>query len=94
MRQWVFGVDPVFVDRPEKLPALAARQLPILQAGSDNDLDEAFASLARLSASGPVIGQDAFFIGRSKQIAALALHHSAPANRVFDQGSRRTACLL
>jgi putative ABC transport system substrate-binding protein len=27
-------------------------QLPILQAGSDNDLDEAFGSLARLSASG------------------------------------------
>jgi putative tryptophan/tyrosine transport system substrate-binding protein len=53
-------------------------QLPILQAGSDDDLDAAFASLIRLRASGLVIGQDAFFIARPKQIAALALHHSVP----------------
>jgi AcrB/AcrD/AcrF family len=53
-------------------------QLPILQAGSDDELDEAFASLTRLRASGLVIGQDAFFIARPKQIAARALQHSVP----------------
>jgi hypothetical protein len=34
--------------------------------------------LSSLRVSGLVIGQDAFFIARPKQIAALALHHSVP----------------
>src|SRR5262245_60331670 len=58
-------------------------QLPILQAASDADLVEAFATLTRLRAGGLVIGSDAFFIGRSEQIAALTLRHAVPAIFMF-----------
>jgi putative ABC transport system substrate-binding protein len=58
-------------------------QLPILQAASEGGLDEAFSSLTRLRAGGLVIGSDAFFIGRSGQIAALTLRHAVPAIFMF-----------
>jgi putative ABC transport system substrate-binding protein len=58
-------------------------QLPILQAASDANLVEAFEGLTRLRAGGLVVGSDAFFIGRSKQIAALTLRHAVPAIFMF-----------
>jgi ABC-type uncharacterized transport system substrate-binding protein len=53
-------------------------QLNILYASTDRDIDAAFARLIELRAEGLVINSDAFFVGRSEQIAALALRHRVP----------------
>jgi putative tryptophan/tyrosine transport system substrate-binding protein len=54
-------------------------QLHVLHARTESDLSTAFASLAQLRAGALVIGPDAFFNGRNKQLGALALRHAMPA---------------
>jgi putative ABC transport system substrate-binding protein len=49
-----------------------------LEASSERDLDTAFATLIQLRAGGLVISSDAFFVGRSEQLATLALRHAVP----------------
>jgi putative tryptophan/tyrosine transport system substrate-binding protein len=60
----------------------AARTLGIefhvLHAGTDRDLDMAFATVLQLHAGGLVIASDAFFTTRSEQLAALAFRHRVP----------------
>jgi putative ABC transport system substrate-binding protein len=51
----------------------------VLNASTEQELDEAFASVVRLRADGLVIGADNFFNSRSKELAALSLHHAIPA---------------
>ena len=53
-------------------------ELHVLHAGNDRDLDAAFATLAQLRAGGLVITADGFFIGRGRQLAALAIRHAVP----------------
>jgi putative ABC transport system substrate-binding protein len=53
-------------------------QLHILHASTERDLDQAFAALVQLRAGGLVVNSDAFFVGRSEYIAALALRHAVP----------------
>jgi putative ABC transport system substrate-binding protein len=52
--------------------------LHVLTAGSERDFDAAFAKLVQLRAGGLVIANDAFFISRSEQLAALALRYAVP----------------
>ena len=54
-------------------------QLHVLHASTERDFDTVFATLGQLRAGGLVIGSDAFFNGRSEQLAALALRHAVPA---------------
>jgi putative ABC transport system substrate-binding protein len=53
-------------------------ELPILNASTESDLDEAFAKLVQLQAGGLVVGTDAFFSGRLEQLAALSVHYAVP----------------
>jgi putative ABC transport system substrate-binding protein len=53
-------------------------QLTILHASTDREIDAAFTSAIQLRIAGLVIGNDAFFTSRSKQIAALAIRHVVP----------------
>jgi putative ABC transport system substrate-binding protein len=53
-------------------------QFHVLHASAADELDTVFATLARLSAGGLVIGSDPFFNSQSKQLAALALRHAVP----------------
>jgi putative ABC transport system substrate-binding protein len=53
-------------------------QLTALHASTEPDIEAAFAAAVRLRAGGLVIGNDAFFTSRSKQIAALAIRHLLP----------------
>ncbi len=50
-------------------------QLHIIKAGSEGEIDTAFASLVQLHADALVLGPDAF----RPQIAALASRHAVPA---------------
>jgi ABC-type uncharacterized transport system substrate-binding protein len=54
-------------------------QLQILHASNEADFDAAFARLIELRVGALAIGGDAYFTSRSKELAALALHHAVPA---------------
>src|SRR5204862_7211229 len=65
----------------EALEAARAKgvQLPILKAGSESEIDAAFASLVQLHAGALLVGNDPFFNVRREQLAALASRHAVPA---------------
>ena len=54
------------------------RQLIVLNAGSEHDLDKVFASLVELRAGGLLISTDPFFFGQSARLADLAQRHAMP----------------
>jgi putative ABC transport system substrate-binding protein len=54
-------------------------QLHIVEAGDENGLETAFASLPSLQAGALVVGADPFFNARRNQIVALAARYSMPA---------------
>jgi len=54
-------------------------ELPIVRAGTESEIDTAFASLAQLHAGGLVVAADPFLGGRRDQLVALASRHAAPA---------------
>jgi putative tryptophan/tyrosine transport system substrate-binding protein len=55
------------------------RQLYILKASTESELDATFAGLAEQRIGGLVIGADSFFLNRSGQLAAGALRSAIPA---------------
>jgi ABC-type uncharacterized transport system substrate-binding protein len=55
------------------------RQLNILKAGTEAEIDAAFATLLQLHAVALVVAADPFFDSRREQLAALALRHAVPA---------------
>ena len=54
-------------------------QLQVLRAGTENELDTAFANLAPLRVGAVTIGADAFFFRHSAQLAALATRYAMPS---------------
>ena len=55
------------------------RQLNILKAGTEAEIDAAFATLLQLHSGSLVVAADPFFNSRREQLAALALRHAVPA---------------
>jgi putative ABC transport system substrate-binding protein len=58
-------------------------QLHMLEARTERDFETVFARLQELRAGALMIGADAYFTGRSDQLAALALRHGMPASYQF-----------
>jgi putative ABC transport system substrate-binding protein len=54
-------------------------QLHVLKAGSESEIDAAFAALVQLQAGGLVVGTDPYFFSRREQLVALASRHAVPA---------------
>jgi putative ABC transport system substrate-binding protein len=54
-------------------------KLEVLKATTENEIDTAFAFLARLQVGALVQGADPFFLNRCNQIALLAARHAVPA---------------
>jgi putative tryptophan/tyrosine transport system substrate-binding protein len=54
-------------------------ELHVVQASAERDFEPAFATLHQLGAGGLVISNEGQFIGRSEELAALALRHRVPA---------------
>jgi putative tryptophan/tyrosine transport system substrate-binding protein len=53
-------------------------QLPILKAGTENEIDAAFATLVQMQAGGLAVGTDALFGIRREQLVALVSRHGVP----------------
>jgi putative ABC transport system substrate-binding protein len=53
-------------------------QLQILKASTENEIDDAFATMVRRQ-TGLVVSTDPFFNGRRNQLVALAARHAVPA---------------
>jgi putative ABC transport system substrate-binding protein len=53
-------------------------ELHVLQATSERDFDDVFLKLIQLHAAALLIATDGLFVGRSAQLAMLAMHHSIP----------------
>ena len=54
-------------------------ELQILRAGTEAEIDSAFAALVQLRAGALVAATDPFFNSRREQLVALASHHAVPA---------------
>jgi putative tryptophan/tyrosine transport system substrate-binding protein len=54
-------------------------QLTVLKAGTESEVDAAFASLVRLHAGALLVGADPFFLSRREQLVALAARLAVPA---------------
>jgi putative ABC transport system substrate-binding protein len=54
-------------------------QLPVLNASTEQELDAAFAELAKLRANALVVHGDPFFDSRREKIVALSAQHAIPA---------------
>jgi putative ABC transport system substrate-binding protein len=54
-------------------------ELNIVQAGSEGEIDAAFASLIQMPAVALLVGTDPLFTSRREQVVALASNHAVPA---------------
>jgi putative ABC transport system substrate-binding protein len=70
--------EPTIRDAQEAARAKGV-QLLILKAGTEGEIDAAFASLVQRQAGALILGNDPFFDGRVEQVVALVSRHAAPA---------------
>jgi putative ABC transport system substrate-binding protein len=72
------NAEPVIRDVQEAARAKGV-QVPILKAGTEDEIDAAFASLVELHAGALFVGGDPFFFSRREQLLGLASRHAVPA---------------
>ena len=63
----------------ERISTRLGTSPPILKAGSESEIDDAFASLVQLQAGALLVGSDPFFNSRRDRFVALAARHAVPA---------------
>jgi putative ABC transport system substrate-binding protein len=66
------------VEEMETAARTLGQQIVVAKAGTDRELETAFASLAQRSIQALVIGGDPFFNGQAQQLVALASHYAIP----------------
>ena len=71
--------ESVVVKEVEAAAHTLGKQIQVLEASTDAEIDAAFATLARLRAGALVIVADVFYNSRRERIAALALRHALPS---------------
>jgi putative tryptophan/tyrosine transport system substrate-binding protein len=69
--------DRLVADMRDTASALR-RQVHVLPASNEREIDAAFANLAQLRVGSLVIGNDAYFNSRARQFGALTLRHGVP----------------
>jgi putative ABC transport system substrate-binding protein len=63
----------------ERAARLIGRQVPLLKASSDSDIDAAFATMLQMRPGALLAGADPFFFSRRNQLVALAARQAMPA---------------
>jgi putative ABC transport system substrate-binding protein len=71
--------EPLIADLNEAARAKEVR-LVVLKAGTESEIDAAFATLVELQAGGLVVAGDPFFNSRREQLVAQAARHAVPAS--------------
>jgi ABC-type uncharacterized transport system substrate-binding protein len=61
----------------------SGQELIVVEAGSDRDIEAAFATFAQRGAGALFVGTSAFFNSRRERVAALAIRHALPASYVL-----------
>jgi putative tryptophan/tyrosine transport system substrate-binding protein len=72
-------VDPTIPRDVEAAARAKGVQLLILKAGTESEIDAAFAALVQHHAGALLVGADAFFNSRREELVALASRHAVPA---------------
>jgi putative ABC transport system substrate-binding protein len=72
------NAEPLLRDVEEAARAKGVKLL-VLKAGTEDEIDAAFASLVQLQAGALVVDPDGFFSSRREQLVALASRHVVPA---------------
>ena len=67
-----------FIRNAQEAAVAKGVQLPILKAGTESEIDAAFATLVQLHAGALIVAADPFFDGRREQLVALAARHAVP----------------
>jgi len=73
--------SPELAGQPETVRQAASAlgwQLQVIEAGSENEIDTAFADARRQRADAVVVAADPFFISRREQIVVQASRHAIP----------------
>jgi ABC-type uncharacterized transport system substrate-binding protein len=63
----------------EKAARFLGRKTVIVKAGSEREFDAAFANIVQVGAGALLVSTGPFFLGRRRQLVALATRHSIPA---------------
>lgn len=72
------NAEPI-VRQLQEAAARGSMQVRVLKAGSEAEIDAAFATLEQLPADALIVGPDTFFTTRRERIIALAARHAIPA---------------
>jgi len=76
--------NPIYAERVIRDVQEAARtkglQVHVLKAGSESEIDNAFASLVQLHVDALVVAGDPFLSSRREQLVALASRHAVPSS--------------
>ena len=68
------------VGEVEVAARLIGRQILLLKASNEGEIDAAFATMSQTRAGAVLVGADPFFNDRREQIVTLAARHALPAN--------------
>ena len=68
-----------------KAAPVLGRQIQSVNAGSEREIDAAFATFALQKVGAVVVGSDAFFVAQRKQLAVLAARYALPAIYVLPE---------
>jgi putative ABC transport system substrate-binding protein len=71
--------ESVLVKEVEAAARPLGKQIHVLEASTDAEIDAAFSTLVQLRAGALVIASDQFYNDRRERIAALALRHALPS---------------
>ncbi len=68
-----------YVSEVETAARMIGKQIRVLNAGNEDEIDAAFATMLQMHAEAVLVAADPFFASRRHQIVALAARHAIPA---------------
>jgi putative tryptophan/tyrosine transport system substrate-binding protein len=79
------GLNPNYVNAEDveaearRAAVVFGRELVLVRAASESEIEAAFAMLTRMGIGGLLVGSDPFFDSRADRMVELATHHALPA---------------
>ena len=73
------GITEPFVTEVQTAASVIGRQIEVVAARTDSDIDKAFATLVNKRADAFLVSTDALFVTRRVQLVTLAARHAVPA---------------